>query len=188
MKTLKISTFLILMVFLNGTLFAQNKFELGVNGGLTMPTGNLGDAFNVSFNAGAEGVMLIDGTNAAYLDLSYNHLSPKGVVSSNESYSITEISGGYRRNLTTFGAVGNNKLFLDLGAGMYSTKYAYTAGNGNTLSVSSSDFGINFGLGASFPLGSSSDILTRLKFHNIFTDGSNTNYFILGVGINFDLN
>ncbi len=174
------------MVLLNTGLFAQNRIALGINGGLTAPTGTLGDAFKLSYNAGIEGVLKVDPVNNFYSDVSYNNLSPSFANPDNLTFSITEISIGYRRILSTFGV--SSKLFGDLGAGAYTVKASTTSTSGVTSSESKTNFGVNLGVGTSFPLGASSDFLARLKFHNVFSDGKNSNYFTLGAGVNFDLN
>lgn len=188
MKTIKICVLLMIMAFITNFSYAQNKVELGVYGGLTAPTGTLGDNFNLSFHFGVEGVLKVDGTNNFYADIAYNNLSPKFTNPDNLTFSETEISAGYRRNISTFGTTNSNLLFFDVGAGAYTGKTSFTSGNGTVSSVSNTDFGINFGLGGSFPLGASSDFIAKAKFHNAFTKGNNTNFFTLSAGVNFDLN
>ena len=186
MKTIKISAILILLVLVTSNIFAQNRIALGVNAGLTAPVGTLGDNFKLSYNAGVEGVLKVDPVNHFYADISYNNLSPSFPNPDNLSFSITEMSIGYRRVLSTFGVASS--LFGDLGAGAYTVKASTTSASGVTSSESKTNFGINLGVGTSFPLGTSSDFLARLKFHNVFTDGKNSSYIVLGAGVNFDLN
>ncbi|CAN5535135.1 hypothetical protein BH10BAC5_BH10BAC5_05420 [soil metagenome] len=189
MKAIKLFVVTLMLCLLSTGLYAQNKISLGVNGGLIVPTGNLGTNFNVSYNAGAEGVLKLDGTNALYADVTYNNLSPKVTVNNNITFSITEISAGYRRVLTSLAGVSaRSNLFLDAGAGMYTAKISVVNSSGSTSSSSESKFGINLGIGGQFPLSNSSELIARLKFHNVFTDNENTDYITLGAGVNFDLN
>lgn len=52
-------------------------------------------------------------------------------------------------------------------------------------SDSETDFGINLGGGVSFPLGQRIDVVVEARFHSAFTEGENSNFIPLSIGLRF---
>lgn len=166
--------------------FAQLSFSLGATGGYTAPTGDIANYFNSGYNVGAEAELEVAG-NDFYADVNYNSLSTKDAALNPKALNITELSVGYRRDLFSLGV--GSRVFVDAGAGLYSVS-AYNTGSVFTPVIypSSSNFGVNGGIGAAFPLSASTRFIGKIKYHNIIDNvGGNKNLFTVSAGINFKL-
>ena len=168
--------------------FAQISFLVGANGGLTTPTADLATDFNSGYNIGAEAELQLAG-NDFFADLVYNSMTAKNTVLNTKNLNITEVSVGYRRDLFNLGALaGGSAVFIDAGAGLYSTSEYFKSNGGFIATPSASNFGVNGGIGASFHFTPKAKFIGRFKYHNII-DAANGNktYFTISAGVNFGL-
>lgn len=168
------------------SLSAQVSFSLGAEGGYTAPTATLATDFNSGYNIGGEAELDIIGAGTFYADVVYNSLTPKNTVLNPKNLNITEISVGYRRDLFNLGAV-SSRVFIDAGAGLFSTS-EYNVSNGVyfTTNPAVQNFGVNGGIGATFPLAATTRFIAKIKYNTILGTG-NTTYITASAGINFKL-
>ncbi len=177
---------LICVIALPCSLSAQVSFSLGANGGYTAPTATLATDFNSGYNIGGEAELDIIGAGTFYADVSYNSLTPKNTVLNLKNLNITEISVGYRRDLFNLGAV-SSRVFIDAGAGLFSTsEYNSSSAGFYSTNPAVQNFGVNGGIGASFPLSASTRFIGKLKYNTILGT-VNTTYISVSGGINFKL-
>jgi hypothetical protein len=177
----KLTFFFALVLLISSSSFAQQGlFSLGVNGGVMVPMGDFGDAYKVSPAIGLEAVYQITPEIDIVANAVYNILSSKYTYTNTTIYYI-EGTAAARYNFVKDKGV----FFGEAGIGMYdfSTKYTLL---GTEYSSSSSDFGINLGVGGKYPIDKNLDLIGKIRFHNIFTKGTSTNYISLGAGINYN--
>jgi len=74
--------------------------------------------------------------------------------------------------------------YLIGGVGMYNSKFDTDEVELEDLEDSSTDFGINIGIGAKFNL-SGFGTFAEIRYHNIFTEGSSTQFLPITFGIMF---
>jgi len=158
----------------------------GINASVLVPTGDLGDAYKVSFGFGAEGTYKINKDIDIVATGVYNILTAKNTLWSNVTVSITEGTAGVRY----FFGSSQPRFFGEAALGFYSTSVSYTytyLGTPITYTALNSDLGINIGAGATVPVSTSMDLIGKLRFHNIFSSGSSTNFITLSAGVNYKL-
>ena len=138
---------------------AQRRTAVGFAAGATFPTGDLGDATSTGFHV--LGTLAISGTASSPLgfriDGMYNSLSGK---SSGPDINVWTVNG----NLV-FAFPGGSMAtpYIIGGAGWYNTKADEDGAE------STSNFGLNGGVGARFAL-SGFSTFAEVRFHNIFGD------------------
>lgn len=162
-----------------GTGAAQAQIaQFGVGGGVSIPTGDAGDALNTGFHGGAhvrlsppalpvafqiDGLFQRFGTDAD--DVNFQSLSVTGdVVWTLPSAPATPV-----------------KPYLLGGVGLYNYKFT---GDGVPAGFdeSTTDFGINVGAGFNF----GKKLFAEARFHRVFTDGdSDLNIIPITVGLRF---
>jgi outer membrane protein with beta-barrel domain len=153
---------------------AQRRTSVGIAGGATLPVGDLGDATSTGYHV--LGTLAISGTASSPLgfriDGMYNSLSGK---SGGPDIKLWTVNG----NLIFALAGGTTATpYLIAGAGWYNTKADETGAE------SSSDFGINGGIGARFAL-SGFSTFAEVRFHNVFSDPNSLRFVPLTFGILF---
>ena len=152
---------------------AQTSMSFGIAAGATIPTGDFGDFFDTGFHGmatlGFTPAMLPFGVR---IDGMYNSLD------ASEGVDATAKVLGFSANgvLAMGGMVASP--YLIGGVGFYNTDLGIGGDD------SSSDFGINIGLGARFNL-SGFGTFAEIRFHNIFTEDESTRFIPLTFGIMF---
>jgi hypothetical protein len=165
-------------------------FKLGGALGATVPLGDFSDGADLGFHLGG----LIE-----YKPQSLP-VSLRGEITYHRNGLKSDFFGsnGFDNvdgNASIFAFVGNVSVpFGDAassarpyaigGLGLYRTKFSGDVPGGNTLSRSSTDFGLNVGGGFTFNL-SGFETFVEARFHSVFTDVSNTNFIPLSFGFRF---
>ena len=152
---------------------AQRRASLGVAAGATIPVGDLGDATSTGFHV--LGTLAISGTANSPLgfrvDGMYNDLSGKN---SGPDVKVWTVNGNL---VYAFPGGMTATPYLIAGAGWYHSK-------AEGADESSSDIGINAGIGARFAL-SGFSTFAEVRFHNIFSDPNSAQMIPLTFGILF---
>ena len=153
---------------------AQRRTSFGFAAGATLPVGDLGDATSTGFHV--LGTLAISGSASTPLgfriDGMYNSLSGK--------------SDGPDLNIWTV----NGNLVYAIPGGMTATPYLiggagwYNAKTDESGAESSSDLGINVGIGARFAL-SGFSTFAEVRYHNIFSDPESAQMIPITFGILF---
>jgi hypothetical protein len=162
------------MVALSGTAQAQRRTSVGFAAGATVPVGDLGDATSTGFHI--LGTLAISGSASAPLgfriDGMYNSLSGK---SSGPDVNVWTVNGNL---VYAFPGGMTATPYIIAGAGWYNSKADESGAE------SSSDIGINAGIGARFAL-SGFSTFAEVRFHNIFSDPNSAQMIPLTFGILF---
>ena len=152
---------------------AQRRATLGVAAGATIPVGDLGDATSTGFHV--LGTLAISGTASSPLgfrvDGMYNDLSGKN---SGPDVKVWTVNGNL---VYAFPGGMTATPYLIAGAGWYNSK-------AEGADESTSDIGINAGIGARFAL-SGFSTFAEVRFHNIFSDPNSAQIIPLTFGILF---
>jgi hypothetical protein len=162
------------MVALSGTAQAQRRTSVGFAAGATVPVGDLGDATSTGFHI--LGTLAISGSASAPLgfriDGMYNSLSG---TSSGPDVNVWTVNGNL---VYAFPGGMTATPYIIAGAGWYNSKADESGAE------SSSDIGINAGIGARFAL-SGFSTFAEVRFHNIFSDPNSAQMIPLTFGILF---
>jgi hypothetical protein len=151
-----------------------HPIRYGVTAGVSLPTGDLGNAVNSGFHVG--GLIDITPANMPTVQWRFEAAYTK-FAGDNTGVDIRELSATGNAVLEKKGTSSPTP-FLIGGLGLYSKKADAPA------AVSHTDFGINFGVGARIEL-SGFDTFAEIRFHNVFTDGSSTRWIPITFGILF---
>lgn len=158
--------------------------SIGISAGAAIPVGDFGDFYTTGYNGTVSlGLRSVGSPIGLRIDGMYNKLSLKddaiitipgqGVV---ESASIMSANANLVYSLPGTGI----SPYLIGGGGIYSTKL-----NGDGFDTDAeSKFGVNGGIGASFPL-SGFNAFIEARLHHIFTDESATQFVPVTFGISF---
>ena len=155
--------------------------SLGISGGLSLPMGNLSDNVDAGYN----------GTGHLYFKPSTMKLALRGDVGYDSWKAKSSVVNA---NFSSLSFTGNGIFYLGestaamrpyllVGGGMYRTKSSASV-SGVSTSFTSSDPGIQGGLGMSFNLSGFNTFL-EAKYINVFGDGDNLNYVPITFGIRF---
>ena len=157
-----------------GSANAQRRTSVGFAAGATVPVGDLGDATSTGFHV--LGTIAVSGSASAPLgfriDGMYNSLSGK---SSGPDVNVWSVNGNL---VYAFPGGMTATPYIMAGAGWYNTKADQSGAE------SSSDIGINAGIGARFAL-SGFSTFAEVRFHNIFSDPNSARMIPLTFGILF---
>ncbi len=163
----------VLLVVAATAAHAANTSTIGVNGGLTIPTGDLGDAVGIGFHIGGEYTYMVNENVGVGGDLAYHKFGSKDVTVG--AYTISS-------ELSTIQYTAHGKLFfptqsemkpyLKLGLGMYTGKAKVSSNIPGAIEGedSSTDFGINFGVGADWKINESMSWGGNAAYHTIDGD------------------
>jgi hypothetical protein len=153
---------------------AQRRTTVGFAAGATVPVGDLGDATSTGFHV--LGTLAISGTATSPLgfriDGMYNSLSGK---SSGPDVNVWTVNGNV---VYAFPGGMMATPYLIAGAGWYNAKADQSGAE------STSDLGINGGIGARFAL-SGFSTFAEIRYHNIFSDPDSFQIVPLTFGILF---
>jgi hypothetical protein len=152
---------------------AQRRASLGIAAGATVPVGTVGDATSTGYHV--LGTIAISGTASSpvgfRIDGMYNDLSGK---SDGPDLKVWTVNGNL---VFAFPGGTTATPYLIAGGGWYNRK-------AEGADESSSDLGINAGIGARFAL-SGFSTFAEVRFHNIFSDPESTRFIPLTFGILF---
>ena len=160
---------------------AQRPVSFGISAGAAMPNGDLGDGFSMGYNvAGSVGYSMPALPVSFRVDGMWNQLTEK-----NDTGVGLRTLGVNVNALYTLPGVAIRPYVLG-GLGMYNSK---ATGEGLDDVESSTDMGINAGVGARFAL-SGFQTFVEARFHNIFVDSegdesANARFIPLSFGIMF---
>src|SRR5688572_3962055 len=162
---------------------AQTPVSFGLGGGLTLPLGDFGDAAKMGFH----GMGLVEFQPASLpvgirLDGSYHRVGFSDLFEDVVGEGNHQIIMGTLNGVYTFTTAPESKFhpYIVAGVGMYNAK----ANVENADNDSETKFGINGGAGFNFGMGSAS-VFVEGRFHNIFTEGSSTNFVPITLGVRF---
>ena len=154
----------------------------GVSGGLSLPTGDLGDGADAGYNITGH-VMLRPAsfTNLSFRgDVSFDRYGVKDVSDANTRFLGFTANALYSFPQANPGVV---RPYIIAGVGAYNSKVSVTSGN-ITGSASSTDIGVQGGAGINFQLSGFSTFV-EAKFVNVFGDGSSANFIPITFGVKF---
>lgn len=153
---------------------AQRRTSVGFAAGASFPVGDLGDATSTGFHV--LGTLAISGTASSPLgfriDGMYNSLSGKN---SGPDVNVWTVNGNL---VYAFPGGMTATPYIIAGAGWYNSKADQSGAE------SSSDLGINAGIGARFAL-SGFSTFAEVRFHNIFSDPNSAQLIPVTFGILF---
>ena len=161
-----------------GTSSAQSTkpVSIGISAGAAIPVGNLGDDYKTGYNGTISlGLNSVGSPIGFRIDGMYNKLS----VKSDRFVPLPDITITSANANIVYALPGvGMRPYLIGGAGIYGYKPDVSGASTNT------DFGLNGGIGASFPL-SGFNTFIEARYHHIFTDVSATQFIPVTFGISF---
>ena len=165
------------------TVQAQRSISVGVSGGLSVPMGDLADAVDLGYNVTGHIYYTRSTTKLGFRgDVGYDSWEGKGssaALDANLSSLAFVANGTYNFGEST----ASMRPYLLVGAGMYRTKSSSEVA-GVESSTTSSDAGIQGGLGLSFKL-SGFDTFLEARYVNIFSEGNSTSFAPIVFGLRF---
>lgn len=166
------------LVMSASTVQAQKPISFGVALGASMPSGDLGDGYDMGYHAlGTLAWSMPAWPVGLRFDAQYNKLGGKSV----SGFSVPDISIlGITANATWGMPMAASPIspYLIGGLGMYRTA-ADCSGCGNN-----SDMGFNVGVGTKFAL-SGFGTFAEIRYHSIQADGGSANFIPISFGIMF---
>lgn len=184
--SLTVAAALAALAFSASTSSAQSSkaISLGISAGAAIPVGDFGDFYSTGYNGTVSlGFRSVGSPLGLRIDGMYNKMDLKNDA------TITIPGSGLVESASIMGANANLVYslpgtgispYLIGGGGVYSTKL-----HGDGFDTSSeSKFGVNGGVGASFPL-SGFNTFIEARLHHVFTDGSATQFVPVTFGISF---
>jgi len=159
----------------NASAQSAKAISLGISAGATIPVGDLGDAFSTGYNGTLSlGFQSVGSPIGIRIDGMYNRLSSRDdlVV----ELPDIEIIGANANLVYALPGVGIRPYLIG-GGGIYGLKQLDVPG-----AERETDFGVNGGIGAAFPLSGFTTFL-EARFHHVFTDVSATQFIPVTFGI-----
>jgi len=152
----------------------------GVSGGLSVPTGDLGDAVDAGYSIAGHVFLKPASMKSVRFrgDVSYSGFDYKNI---DASYRSLGFVGNALLDLSTSSSV---KPYVLGGLGAFNGKRSTQLGSAAVVSTSSTDVGIQVGGGLTFQLSGFSTFF-ELKYVNVFTDGNSAGYLPITFGIRF---
>jgi opacity protein-like surface antigen len=175
-----------LLVPAQAPLHAQmltSPFRFGITGGATVPIGNLSDASNTGWNAGAlldVGLPLVP--IGFRLDVTWQQLGDKRFSDGTDVKN--RFIAGTANVLYTFNSMAPTKFYLIGGVGGYGFRSEVVPPVGPSATGSETKFGINAGAGFRFQLTGFSTFI-EARWHDVFTTGPSSQFIPINVGITF---
>ena len=159
---------------------STRAFTIGIAGGITMPMGDFGDAFDTGYNVmGSLGFRPATLPVGFSFDVAYHSLGfadGDDEIPGAEDIGDARILSGTGNVVLNFTTAGGIRPYLIGGVGLYN--FDTEAGEGTT------DFGLNAGGGLNFALSGFSTFL-ETRYHSVFTEEDNTNFLPIVFGIRF---
>ena len=156
--------------------------EFSLGGGLTLPLSDFGNAASTGFH-GLAGVSFVPSGSPIGIQVD-GMFQRFGVDNAPDGFDGNfQIIQGTANAVYKFRTSEETKIrpYLIGGVGLYSFK---ATGDDFPDTGSETDFGINAGAGFDFKLGAAGLFLEG-RFHNVFTEGNNTNFIPVTVGVRF---
>jgi opacity protein-like surface antigen len=152
----------------------------GVSGGLSVPTGDLGDAVDAGYSVAGHVFLKPSSTKNLRFrgDVSYSGFDYKNI---DASYRSLGFVGNALLDLTSSGGV---KPYVLGGVGAFNGKSSTQIGTSAVVSTSSTDVGIQIGGGLNFQLSGFSTFL-EAKYVNVFTENNSAGYIPITFGVRF---
>jgi Outer membrane protein beta-barrel domain len=157
------------------TAYSQSAVQLGVGGGVTIPAGMFRDAYNpkenvmVSVSAGPQASPL-----GVRVDYSYNEFGGRhNAGGTSNDLHLNIITGDF----ILASPVGLVKPYVVAGGGYYRFRDAVDLNSSN-------DFGVNAGVGCTFPMRSTVGFV-EARYHRIFAKSVSEQLVPVSVGILF---
>ena len=162
---------------------AQTPVSFGLGGGVTLPLGDFGDAAKTGFH----GTGLVEFQPASLpvgirLDGTYHRIGFSDLQEDFAGEGNFQMITGTLNGVYTFQTSPDSKFhpYIIAGAGVYNFKANFEDFDDD----SETKFGINGGAGFNMGMGSAS-IFVEGRFHNVFTEGSSTNFVPITLGVRF---
>jgi hypothetical protein len=176
------------LVVMPGVAAAQDgkPVSFGVMGGLSLPMGNLGDAYDSGYNITGNVYLMPAGKRFSLRgDVGYESFGGQsiGTVASSD-FSVLSVTGNILFPLGSNSSEGSMRPYLIGGAGIYRGSSDITITGLGSESVSSTDLGIAVGGGIEFKL-SGFTTFAEARFTNVFSDGDSSTWIPLTFGIRF---
>lgn len=197
MKPVKIITVILtLVLMLSATVQSQTttkksiypQWSLAPVAGIGFPIGAFGDNFKSGLTFGLDLSNKINKEVGFYAKLGY-YIFPTKIEGATDGKYL-EYTAGPRYYFTSKNL--KSSIFFEVGLGGYSfMQDAYTLTvdtvSTNVAEKSTTNFGINGGIGAVLNLGKSIDLLVKFKYHNVLTSDGSTSFIapVLGIDIRF---
>ena len=174
---------------------------VGLNGGLSMPTGDFGDAASMGFNFGATGTWMFTPAVGVGVDLGYHMWNGSDDLNDGLSALATLAEGTPTDVEAKFSAIqagghlmymfpssGNLHPWLKGGLGIYNFKFKTESDNPTYEGDDSeSDMGINVGGGVNMGTAGAMSYGLGAAYHSIFTEGDATNVFTINLNVMFPM-
>jgi hypothetical protein len=161
-------------------MHAQVKPQFLVAGGLGLPLGDFGDAFKMGFQ-GTAGVSFAPASLPVGIQIDGNFAQ---FSIDNDALDVKDrMIYGTANAVYNFKTAATSKLhpYLIGGLGVYNAK---PTGDDATGAESTTKFGINAGAGFNVAAGGAS-VFVEGRFHDVFTEGSATQFVPILVGLRF---
>jgi hypothetical protein len=167
------------------SVYAQGV-QLGLGAGPSVPTGDYNTIAKIGWNAAASVLLAHESRPfAVQIDANYAQFgleaeSPTGSFDVNQRFIYGTANVVYRFQTSTSGRL---RPYLIGGIGVYNSK-----GTGRDAALfgntSATDFGVNLGTRFNYRVAGAT-LFLEARFHNIFTDPSNTQYVPVAAGLKF---
>ena len=151
---------------------STKPISLGISLGATIPAGELGNDYKTGYNGTVSLGLNSTGSPVGFrIDGMYNKLSSK------DNFSLPDviITSANANLVYALPGVGIRPYLIG-GAGIYGLKRDVSGAN------TESDFGLNGGIGAAFPLSGFTTFI-EARYHHIFTEGYATQFVPVTFGI-----
>ena len=152
----------------------------GVSGGLSVPTGDFGDAVDAGYSIAGHVFLKPSSMKSLRFrgDVSFDRYSYKGNVDGN--FRSLGFVGNALHDLTSSGGV---RPYVLGGLGAFNGKTTRKSGS-LTVSTSDTNVGLQVGGGLNFQLSGFSTFL-EAKYVNVFTENNSTGYIPITFGVRF---
>ncbi|MEP7147168.1 MAG: hypothetical protein ABI792_09190 [bacterium] len=167
---------------------AYPQFSLSPVAGIAFPIGDFGGFYKAGPSFGLDISYRVNREVGFYAKVGYSIFSNKEgsvpLVTLSDT-KILEATVGPRYFFTSKNL--KSALFLEAGGGIYSIKQQLTTAPA-VLEQSVTKFGVNAGIGGILNLSRPIDLIFKVKFHNILTEGGSTSFIVPQLGLDFRFN
>lgn len=185
----------VVITFLSVQAYSQPKYtykksvypqmSLSGLGGVSFPVGQFGENFKSGPTFGLDLSYKVNKEVGFYGKVGYS-IFPDKVNGSAPDGKYIEYTAGPRYYFTSRNL--KSSIFLEAGLGGYSfMQDAYTLSGVDYAKYTTTNFGMNAGIGGILNLGRDVDMLFKAKYHNILTTDGSTSFVepVLGIDIRF---
>ena len=196
LRTLTASVFVLALGVAGAAQAAAPMQTIGINAGLTLPSGDLSNAVGTGFFGGGTYTYRLNSQFGIVGDVNYHSFGKKtysqGFYSVDETFSMVQVGahGKY------FFPMKDDKMapYAKVGLGIYNssaklTESSYTIGGftypGASRTSSSSDFGFSLGVGTTMKLKNKASWGAEAMYHMVSTSGSSADMITVGLSYNW---